>query len=91
MAADVDSSLEISARLGAYRRAELDALERMTPEERLMRYRKGQLTIRQGWAWWDRHPGEVPTIDGHPEWFARTLCDVADSRSARSRDIGLEL
>lgn len=79
-AGDMPSAAIASRRLAVYRRAEVAALERMTPEERLMRYRKGQLTVRQGWAWWQRHPKEVPTVDGQPEWLARTLCDVVDAR-----------
>lgn len=88
---DMATATAASKRLADYRRAEVAALKRMTPEERLMRYRKAQLTARQGWAWWQSYPREVPTVDGQPEWFARTLCDVADARRPTTRSRGREL
>jgi len=45
----------------------IDALMQMTATERQAALRRGDLSRRQCWAWVQRHPDEVPLING--EWF----------------------
>jgi hypothetical protein len=65
-----------SAVLGRYREAQAEQLRRMTPEERLYRYREGRLTAYQGRVWEAEFPREVPRVNGIPEWRARHSADV---------------
>lgn len=65
-----------SRMLGPYREAQALQLRRMTPEERLLRYREGKLTAYQGWVWECEFPKEVPTVNGIPAWRARYSADV---------------
>jgi hypothetical protein len=65
------------------KRAEEAALRRMTPAERMNRYRKGRITRHQAQFWELRYPEEIPRIDGIPEWEARYLVDTAEARRSR--------
>ena len=62
--------------VGRYREAQAEQLRRMTPEERLLRYRKGRLTAYQGSVWESEFPKEIPRVNGIPEWRARHSADV---------------
>ncbi|MGH2987371.1 MAG: hypothetical protein ACRDLO_11890 [Solirubrobacterales bacterium] len=60
------------------RSAERDALELMSPQERKLAYRRGQLSGYQLAVWWSRYPRAIPRIDDVPEWIAVTLADVCE-------------
>jgi hypothetical protein len=59
-------------------RAEREVLDLMSPQERMLAYRRGQLSGYQLSAWWSRYPREIPRIDDVPEWIAATLVDVCE-------------
>jgi hypothetical protein len=69
-------SIARSRIVGRYREAQAEQLRRMTPEERLLRYRKGRLTAYQGSVWESEFPKEIPRVNGIPEWRARHSVDV---------------
>jgi hypothetical protein len=69
-------SIVCSRTIGLYRQAQAKQLRRMTPEERMLRYRKGRLTAYQGAVWEGEFPAEVPRVNGVPEWRARYSVDV---------------
>jgi hypothetical protein len=69
-------SIARSRIVGRYREAQAEQLRRMTPEERLLRYRKGRLTAYQGSVWESEFPKEIPNVNGIPEWRARHSADV---------------
>jgi len=73
-------SVGAASPLGPYRMAQAAQLRRMTPEERLLRYRKGALTAYQGRVWEAEFPKEVPRVNGIPEWRARFDPEIADRR-----------
>jgi hypothetical protein len=70
------SAIAKSSVLGPYREAQAAQLRRMTPEERLYRYREGRLTAYQGRVWEAEFPREIPRVNGIPEWRARHSTDV---------------
>jgi hypothetical protein len=72
------SAVARSSVLGPYREAQAEQLRRMTPEERLLRYRQGRLTAYQGQVWETEFPKEVPRVNGIPEWRARHSVEVVD-------------
>jgi hypothetical protein len=55
---------------------ERDALTRMRPEQRLVNYRRGSLTMRQCYSWAARWPDEVPLLNGEFEFIARSMADL---------------
>jgi len=61
-----------------YRDAEEAQLRRLTPEQRMLRYRRGQLTAYQGDCWELLFPREIPRVNGVPEWRARRIFDIVD-------------
>jgi hypothetical protein len=69
-------SIACSRIIGRYREAQARQLRRMTPAERMLRYRKGRLTAYQGAVWELEFPAEVPRVNGMPEWRARYSVDV---------------
>lgn len=69
--------LTLAERL-AVQRAERQALELMSPQERLTAYRRGQLSGYQLSVWWSLFPAEIPRIDDVPEWLAATLVDICE-------------
>ncbi len=69
-------AIAASSALGRYREAQAKQLRRMTPGERLYRYREGKLTAYQGQVWEAEFPREVPRVNGIPEWRARHSTDV---------------
>jgi hypothetical protein len=70
------TGIRTSNTVGEYRNAQAAHLRRMTPEERLLRYRGGRLTLHQASVWESEYPAEVPRINDIPEWRARHLIDV---------------
>ncbi len=66
-------------------RAERQILHAMSPQERLLAYRRRQLSAYQLTVWWSAYPCEIPRIDGHPEWIAATLVDVCEHRDYQAR------
>jgi hypothetical protein len=62
------------------RRAEEAALLRLTPAERMLRYRKGRITRHQARFWEARFPREIPRVNGLPEWIAARSVDVVEGR-----------
>lgn len=62
----------------ALQEAERDDLWRLTPQQRLRRYRAGELTRYQLGCWESGAWHEVPKVNDLPEWFAATLCDIVD-------------
>jgi hypothetical protein len=68
--------LDFAQRL-ALRQAERDDLWRMTYEQRLARYRAGELTGYQLSVWCDSWH-ELPKVNDVPEWMASTLVDIVD-------------
>ena len=60
------------------KRAEREMLELMSAEERMLAYRRGQLSWYQLSVWWSRNPREIPRIDDVPEWIAVTLADICE-------------
>jgi hypothetical protein len=69
--------LRLGERL-AVQRAEREALHSMSPEERTLAYRRGQLSGYQLSVWWSHYSHEIPRIDDVPEWIAATLVDVCE-------------
>ncbi|HTZ63274.1 MAG TPA: hypothetical protein VMB51_04155 [Solirubrobacteraceae bacterium] len=50
--------------LARARAARLDALWKMSPSERVLAMRRGQLTLEQCAAWAARYPEQVPLLNG---------------------------
>ena len=69
--------LALAERL-AVQRAERQALELMSPQERLTAYRRGQVSGYQLSVWWSLYPVEIPRINDVPEWLAATLVDICE-------------
>jgi hypothetical protein len=67
----------LSERLSA-QLAEREALHRMTPAQRLLRSRRGELTPHQRGVWCANYPSEIPMVNDVPVWIAQTLCDIVD-------------
>jgi hypothetical protein len=58
------------------RRAFIERLAHMTPEQRLDAVRSGRFTRSERTAWAARYPDEVPLINGELPWIARHLADL---------------
>jgi hypothetical protein len=54
----------------------LDALETMTPEQRLRAYRSGSFSRSERTSWAARYRDEVPLLNGELEWIALGLADL---------------
>jgi hypothetical protein len=67
------------------KRAEREVLCLMSPQERMVAYRRGQLSGYQLSVWWSRYPREIPRIDDVPEWIAVTLVDVCEHPEYEAR------
>jgi len=48
---------------------QLRALWAMTPTQRVAAMRRGELTLKQCFAWAARHPEQIPTVDGTFEFL----------------------
>ena len=62
--------------------AERMALARYSPEQRLLRARRGELTAHQRGIWCANYPEEVPMVNRVPAHIAATLCDIVDEGEA---------
>lgn len=79
----LDHAAKRSLPLGAKLRvqeAELAALWRMSPQQRLRAFWVGRLSAYQQGRWASAFPGEVPTIDDVPIFIAATLADICEAR-----------
>jgi len=65
-------------RLSAERDARLEAMWRMTPNERIAAMRRGDLSMEQCCAWAARYPRQVPLIDGEWEFIAAYMPEVCE-------------
>ena len=69
---------ELLARTTTERDARLEALWRMTPNERIAAMRRGDLTMEQCCAWAARDPKQVPLINGEFEFIAAYMPEVCE-------------
>ena len=60
------------------RAARLEALWRMTPDERVAAMRRGDLTLEQCCAWAARYPHQVPLLHGEFEFIAAYTPEVRE-------------
>jgi len=60
------------------REARLEALWRMTPNERIAAMRRGSLSMEQCCAWAGRYPRQVPLINGEFEFLAAYMPEVCE-------------
>jgi len=60
------------------REARLRALWEMTPSERVVAMRRGELTLEQCAAWAARYPEQVPLLNGEFEYLARHTPEVCE-------------
>ncbi len=60
------------------RAARLEALWRMTPNERIAAMRRGNLSMEQCCAWAGRYPRQVPLINGEFEFLAAYMPEVCE-------------
>jgi hypothetical protein len=67
---------ELLTRMSVEREARLEALWRMTPNERIAAMRRGSLSMEQCCAWAGRFPQQVPLINGEFEFIAAYLPEV---------------
>jgi hypothetical protein len=65
-------------RLIAERDGRLEALWRMTPNERIAAMRRGDLSLEQCCAWASRYPEQVPLINGEWEFIAAYMAEVCE-------------
>ncbi|HEY1517156.1 MAG TPA: hypothetical protein VGF91_12105 [Solirubrobacteraceae bacterium] len=69
---------QLLTRAAAQRAARLEALWRMTPDERVTAMRHGDLTMEQCCAWAARHPEQVPLLHGEFEFIAAYTPEVRE-------------
>jgi len=69
---------DLLARADARRSMRLDALWRMTPDERVAAMRRGDLTMEQCCAWAARYPHQVPLLHGEFEFIAAFTPEVRE-------------
>jgi hypothetical protein len=62
-----------------------DELWAMTPDERVVAMRNGDLSLSQLAAWSRRAPQEVPRIGGEFEWIVVSLIDFIEASAESSR------
>ena len=65
-------------RLSAERDARLEAMWRMTPNERIAAMRRGDLSMEQCCAWAARYPRQVPLSNGEWEFIANYMPEVCE-------------
>jgi hypothetical protein len=58
--------------------ARLRTLWEMTPNERVVAMRRGELTLEQCAAWAARYPEQVPLLNGEFEYLARHIPEVCE-------------
>ena len=64
--------------LARARGARLRALWRMSPRERVLAMRRGELTLEQCAAWAARYPEQVPLVNGEFEYLAAFTPEVRE-------------
>jgi len=69
---------ELLTRMTVEREARLEALWRMTPNERIAAMRRGDLTMEQCCAWAGRYPNQVPVINGEFEFIAAYMPEACE-------------
>jgi len=69
---------ELLTRMTVDREARLQALWRMTPNERIAAMRRGSLSMEQCCAWAGRYPHQVPLINGEFEFLAAYTPEVCE-------------
>ena len=69
---------QLLTRMGVERDARLEALWRMTPNERIAAMRRGDLSMEQCCAWASRYPRQVPLINGEWEFIAAYMPEVCE-------------
>jgi hypothetical protein len=69
---------DLLVRLRVEREARLDALWRMTPNERIAAMRRGDLSMEQCCAWAARYPRQVPLINDEFEFIAAYVPEVCE-------------
>jgi len=69
---------ELLSRTVTERAARLEALWRMTPNERIAAMRRGDLTMEQCCAWAARYPQQVPLLNGEFEFIAAYRPEVCE-------------
>lgn len=65
-------------RMTVERDARIEALWRMTPNERIAAMRRGDVSMEQCCAWAARHPRQVPLINGEFEFIAAYMPEVCE-------------
>lgn len=65
-------------RLRVEREARLEALWRMTPNERIAAMRRGHLSMEQCCAWAARYPRQVPLINDEFEFIAAYMPEICE-------------
>jgi hypothetical protein len=65
-------------RLHVEREARLEALWRMTPNERIAAMRRGDLSMEQCCAWAARYPRQVPLINDEFEFIAAYMPEICE-------------
>jgi hypothetical protein len=69
---------QLLTRMSVERTARLEALWRMTPNERIAAMRRGSLSMEQCCAWAARYPHQVPLINGEFEFIAAAMPEVCE-------------
>ena len=69
---------QLLTRMGVERDARLEALWRMTPNERIAAMRRGSLSLEQCCAWAARFPRQVPLVNGEFEFIAAYMPEVSE-------------
>jgi hypothetical protein len=69
---------DLLVRLGVEREARLEALWRMTPNERIAAMRRGDLSMEQCCAWAARYPRQVPLINDEFEFIAAYMPEICE-------------
>jgi hypothetical protein len=69
---------DLLVRLRVEREARLEALWRMTPNERIAAMRRGDLSMEQCCAWAARYPHQVPLINDEFEFIAAYMPEVCE-------------
>jgi hypothetical protein len=69
---------ELVGALGADNRERTAALRRMSPNQRLAAYRRGEFDLETCCAWASLYRHEVPLLNGEFEFIARTTPEVRD-------------
>jgi hypothetical protein len=69
---------DLLVRLRVEREARLEAMWRMTPNERIAAMRRGDLSMEQCCAWAARYPRQVPLINDEFEFIAAYVPEVCE-------------